>query len=249
MSAEELQQQTYDEAKKAVDEMISYLDKSLADANLTVYVDKKGRIAAFNGATQLTLDEEVTADGTDILDITFDFQLKGGAYLTQNAEGGVTVTDGVDTVDVSFVKQGTYDGKELTCDLSVDMAAPYGENYNFLYTGTYSSEDGSYHVSAEAGGEGSQYLKISAAGAVDQLEKGKSIHVNVDSLEFAVMDNTTNVVLSGEGYYEPLSGEVLPPEGEHMDVLAATIDDWNAVGMEIFYGVMGLASQLDIPMY
>ena len=63
------------------------------------------------------------------------------------------------------------------------------------------------------------------------------------------MDNTMNVVLSGEVYSRPLSSEVTPLEGETLDVLAATEQDWNNVMMEMVFGVMGLAGQLDVPMY
>ena len=48
---------------------------------------------------------------------------------------------------------------------------------------------------------------------------------------------------------QPLSSEVTPLEGETLDVLAATEQDWNNVLMEMVFGVMGLAGQLDVPMY
>lgn len=92
-------------------------------------------------------------------------------------------------------------------------------------------------------------MKISATGAVDQLEKGKSVHVNIDSLETSVLDDSVNVVLSGEYYYQPLSGEITPLEGEAMDMLSATEEDWTNVGMEMLFGVMGLGSQLGVSMY
>ena len=56
MSAEEMQQQSYEEAKKLVDQMIEYLDKALTDVNMTVYVDKKGRLAAVEGSTNLYVE-------------------------------------------------------------------------------------------------------------------------------------------------------------------------------------------------
>lgn len=92
-------------------------------------------------------------------------------------------------------------------------------------------------------------MKISATGAVDQLEKGKSVHVNIDSLETSIMDDSVNVVLSGEYYYQLLEGEISPLEGETMDVLSATEEEWTNVGMEMLFGVMGLCSQLGISMY
>ena len=63
------------------------------------------------------------------------------------------------------------------------------------------------------------------------------------------MDNSVNVVLSGEYYYQPLEGEIGPLEGETMDVLSATEEDWTNVGMEMLFGVMGLGSQMGVSMY
>lgn len=247
MSAEEMQQQTYDEVKDAVDQMITYLDETLTDVNMTVYVDKKGNLAAVEGSTKLNVEDPDTAEEGYVA-VTFDCQLQGGAYLTQNASANIKLEDATDTVTLGMVKQGTYDGKVLTSDISLDLAV-IDDTYNFMYTSTYDSQDGSYSLSGEVGGNGSQFVKLTATGAVDQLEKGKSIHVNIDSLETAVMDNSVNVVLSGEYYYQPLEGEVTPLEGEPMDVLAATEDDWSSVMMEMVFSAMGLAEQLGASMY
>ena len=248
MSAEEMQQQSYEEAKKLVDQMIEYLDKALTDVNMTVYVDKKGRLAAVEGSTNLYVENtDVSEEG--YIAVTFSCQLQGGAYLTQNALASITLEDATDTVSIDMVKQGTYDKSVLTSDLSLDLTVPGDETYNFTYTSTYDSKDGSYHLSGEVGGNGSQLVKISATGAVDQLEKGKSVHVNIDSLETSIMDDSVNVVLSGEYYYQPLEGEISPLEGETMDVLSATEEDWTNVGMEMLFGVMGLGSQMGVSMY
>ena len=74
-------------------------------------------------------------------------------------------------------------------------------------------------------------------------------HMDIDALEIAAMDNSMNMVLSGELYSRPLSSGVTPLEGETMDVLSATEEDWTNVGMEMLFGVMGLCSQLGISMY
>ena len=63
------------------------------------------------------------------------------------------------------------------------------------------------------------------------------------------MDDSVNVVLSGEYYYQPLEGEISPLEGETMDVLSATEEGWTNVGMEMLFGVMGLGSQMGVSMY
>ena len=247
MSAEQMQEQAYDEVKDAVDEMITYLDKTLTDIQMTVYVDKDGNLAALEGTTNLYVDEEV-AEEEGYVAVTFNLTLEAGAYLTQNVKGNITLQDADDTVKLDLLKQGTYDGKKLTCDLSVDVTAPDASVYNFMYTGTYDSNDGSYHAAVELGGEGSQLFKMSAAGIVDQMEKGKAYHMDIDALEIAAMDNSMNMVLSGELYSRPLSSGVTPLEGETMDVLSATEEDWNNVLMEMVFGIIGLSGQLGAPM-
>ncbi|MEY8221147.1 zinc-ribbon domain-containing protein [Enterocloster aldenensis] len=247
MSAEQMQEQAYDEVKDAVDEMITYLDKTLTDIQMTVYVDKDGNLAALEGSTNLYVDEEI-AEAEGYVAVTFNLTLEGGAYLTQNVKGNITMEDADDTVKLDLLKQGTYEGKMLTCDLSVDVTAPDASVYNFMYTGTYDSNDGSYHAAVELGGEGSQLFKMSAAGIVDQMEKGKAYHMDIDALEIAAMDNSMNMVLSGELYSRPLSTGVTPLEGETMDVLAATEEDWNNVLMEMVFGIIGLSGQLGAPM-
>ena len=76
-----------------------------------------------------------------------------------------------------------------------------------------------------------------------------AVNTTIDALEIAAMDNSMNMVLSGELYSRPLSSGVTPLEGETMDVLSATEEDWTNVGMEMLFGVMGLGSQMGVSMY
>ena len=247
LSAQEMQEQSYDEAKKAVDSMIRYLDASLSDIQMTVYVDKKGNLAAVEGSTQM-YPEELAEEDQKYVDITFSWELQGGAYLTQNFEGNITVEHDGRKAYLDILRQGVYDGKKLTDDISVDLNAA-GETYNFVYTSTYDSDGGSYHTSVELGGEGTQIVKASISGVLDQLEKGKSFHMDIDALEISAINNSVNVVLSGEYYYQPLEGEVTAPEGEALDILEASESDWNSVGMEIMMNGFSVMSQLGVNMY
>lgn len=237
-SANELQKESYEEAKKSVDEMIDVLDKSLHDVQMTVHVDKKGRLASVKGSSAITVDDED-------LQAEFDCQLKGGTYLTENLEGKVVLT-GKDSVTISVLKQGSYDGKQLTGDLSVDLSsAKDGDgSLSLLLTNTYNSDGGDYQSAVEVVNSGSKLFSLSSTGTVDQLEKGKSIHVNMDSLEASFMDDSEKVVLSGECYRKPLEGNVTEPDGKKLDVLAATEDDWNSVYMEIVLAGIGLLGKL-----
>ena len=179
-------------------------------------------------------------------DISFAFQLMGGAYATQNMSGNVSITSGGETVSLDLLKQGVYDDAQLTCDASVDVSAG-GSVVSIMYTGTYSIGDGSYHASLEAGADGSQVFAVSASGVVDQLEKGSAIHMDIDAMDISFMDNTGSVTLSGEYSFGPLEGEIAPLEGETMDALAATEEDWSTVLMEIVFGAIGLSGQMAAP--
>lgn len=248
-SAQEMQKETYDEAKDNVDKMITYLDKSLTDVKMTVYVDKKGNLAAVDASTSMAMKDVPDMENGNVA-VTCNFELQGGTYPTQNVKGGIVLTgDDKNTVKIDLLKKGTYDGKKLTGGLSLDISAPDNNGYKITYTGTYDSKDGSYGASAKVDSNNSKILEISAAGAIDDLKKGKSFHMNIDSLKIETLDNSMNLVLNGELYSRPLSGEVEPLKGTDMDVLAATKDDWNSLFMEIVKSAMGLAKQLNIPLY
>ena len=269
-SAEEMLQQTYGEIEDGAAQMIDYLDQVLNDVQMTVYVDKDGNLAAVEGTTSITAaapaaeeagtdegaaeesqadegsEDSAQAGAGEQADISFAFQLMGGAYATQNMSGNVSITSGGETVSLDLLKQGVYDDAQLTCDASVDVSAG-GSVVNIMYTGTYSIGDGSYHASLEAGADGSQVFAVSASGVVDQLEKGSAIHMDIDAMDISFMDNTGSVTLSGEYSFGPLEGGIAPLEGETMDALAATEEDWSTVLMEIVFGAIGLSGQMAAP--
>ena len=95
-------------------------------------------------------------------------------------------------------------------------------------------------------------LGLSATGVISELEKGSVLHMDLDELRVDVPDSNTwsmgtddvYVTLSGEYDLRPLSEEVTEPEGEKLDILAATEDDWQEIMMEVYMGVMDIASQL-----
>lgn len=243
-TAEETQQQTYEDTKKNVDKMITYLDKSLTDVQMLVHVDKKGHLASVSGTTFITAENE----GGTGLNVNFDWKLQGGAYLTQNMEGSVILTDSKDEanqITVNIIRQGTYDGKNLTSDVSVDYKQmPENSAVNAAYTATYYAEDGSYHAAVELGANGAQLCAVSSSGVVDQLEKGKSFHIAIDELSVGLMNNSETIMMSGEASMAPLTGEVTALEGEPMDVLAATQKDWQNLMLEGYFNFISVLGQL-----
>ena len=65
--------------------------------------------------------------------------------------------------------------------------------------------------------------------------------VYTDTVEIS----SPNAVLSGEYYIRPLTEEVVPLEGDTMDVLAAGEEEWNSVLMEVLFSFISLSGQMD----
>ena len=127
LSAQEQLDQTYEAAETAVEQMITELEAALNDIQLKVYVTKDGRLASVEGTTVLNgaaygAESDVQVDG--------NWQLQGGTYLTQNMTGSLMLTQGESATSLEFVKQGTYDGKQLTADVSVDAVLPDQTSFN-----------------------------------------------------------------------------------------------------------------------
>ncbi len=88
VSVDEMYADSMEDVTEAVNEMIDFLDKSLNDVNMTVYVDKQGRLTAVDGSTQMNIQDSSIAateevEEQDILNIDFECRLQGGSYLTQ----------------------------------------------------------------------------------------------------------------------------------------------------------------------
>ena len=140
-----------------------------------------------------------------------------------------------------------YDGKELTSgfELSIENQGEIAEKWDITLDSSYNSEGGGFDVQAAAAQDGMELLGFSAQGVVDELEKGKNIHLTLDSLDVSAMGDTGNAVLSGEYYIRPLTEEVVPLEGDTMDVLAAGEEEWNSVLMEVLFSFISLSGQMD----
>lgn len=265
-SAEEMLQQSYDEVKEQTDWMIQILEQSLQDVDMTVYVDPKGRLASLTGTTTVVEadmeaaesepanEEAGTGDSSDAAEetgeavkekreaqIDFALDLHGGSYLTENMNGRLSITSEGATTDILYEKEESYDGEQLGSDHTVSVLSSDG-NITMNASGTYITESGSCQLDMELLVPEMQPIKIHGSGMVTELEKGKSIYADIDSLSVEAKGITMN--FSGELGYGPLSEEVLPLEGEELDVLAATEEDWGEIMMEVYGNIFGLMSQL-----
>ena len=248
ISADQIYADNIEDMKDSVSEMIDFLDKSLTDVDMTVYVDKKGRLAAVDGSTKL-IDPDSEADEAeqDGINADFSFRLQGGAYLTQNMTADIVLENSGEHLEFSMVKNGTYDGKSLTGDLALDMSLD-GEDKmkgGITCTGTYNSDGGDYHMGLGITADDSLLADISMSGVVDQLEKGTSIHADIDELKLTLMDAMAQISFNGEYSYNPLSSGITEPKGESFDVFAADEADLESIFMEVYMNVMQLMMQLE----
>ncbi len=229
MNAEEAQEEAWGEAKDSIDQFMVELEKMMGDVTMTVYVDKSGRMASLNATTELVNEEG------DTVTVNLDADLKGGSYLTQNADLVLTFS-GQDekTIEITMSKEGTYDKKTLTSDIQL-TAEMDEEKMNITYNGFYQISDGSYDMKLGFDYDGDEGY-ISMNGFVTDLEKGKSMDVTADAME-VFYDGEKLAELSGSYVFKPLEGEVTVPEGEVMDILAATEKEWEDVQAEIMAGV------------
>ena len=223
LSAKELRDQTFAEAEKSAKEMIKYLDRTLDDVDMVVYVDKKGRLAALDGTTMLHIED------TDV-DVKFHLELKGGSYLTQNMSGTIEMEGDGDVVTLEVQRSGKYDKKNLTDELSLSMDTG-DDTFGFSYAAAYTVDDGAYDVSAKLSSNGSRILGLSAEGAVDELEKGKAFHMDIDKLKLTIEDSGY-ITFKGEYYLRPLEDEIKVPKGDPMDILGADLTEWIEVIQE-----------------
>ena len=241
-SAEEMVQQNYDEIKDQADWMIQILEQSLQDIDMMVYVDPKGRLAGLTGTTTVVEADMDTVEERREAQIEFALELQGGNYLTENMNGRLSITSDGATMDILYEKAESYDKERLDSSCKVTVLSPDDENITTNASGTYIAESGDCQLSFELLVPEMQPIVIHGSGVVTELEKGKSIYADIDAMSIEAEGVTMN--FSGELGYGPLSGEVLPLEGEDLDVLAATEEDWEEIVMEAYGNVFGLMAQL-----
>ena len=96
--------------------------------------------------------------------------------------------------------------------------------------------DGSYEVKMDLQSNGASQASITANGAVSELSKGESVHIDMDSLrlETTLLNGSSSYVeFAGSYYVNPLEDEIVQPDGVPFDVLASSEEDYNQVTTEI----------------
>ena len=233
LTSEEMLANLWTELNTRLDEVFAKLEQILdSGINMEVYVTKKGQLAAMDAAWSFRNEE-------DVLEMSLKAALEGGSYPIQNSSLTFTAVDSVDTAVVQLHKNGEYTDAVLNSGWTLN-AEYSGAVMELTYENAYDRATGDSAVKLLVKDGADVNLEIAMTGVVDELEKGKKLHYIVDSLD--VIDNgVTGVSFAGEFYLRELQTEFAAPEGEQMDVLAASLEDWEALLEEV---MMNLYSML-----
>lgn len=234
---EELLSEFWTELDTGFEDAITELERIL-DGNITmkVYVTKKGQLAAMDVSCAF-------ADSGSTLVMTAKAVLEGGSYPTQNGTLAVTMTENADTITCNFTKSGEYTDAALNSGWKFQIEYA-GETVYAEYENAYdrATNDSAVRISFGDGSEETG-VNITLDGVVDLLEKGKNIHYTLDSLAVEDAAGIVSFEMDGALYLRELKTEITVPEGEQMDVLAASWQDWedliNEVMMSVYSMILG----------
>lgn len=240
-SAQAMQEELWSQAETALDQVISQLKSSMGDVVLNVYVKKDGTMAGFDYETTAVMgEEEVKLYG----DVSFG----GGYNMMANVKGTLNVEDSAgETVTVSLDKTGEYEaGKTWTSGLAGTLGDGT-DSFGFTFDSTYQAEDGTYELTLDLLSGEESMISVVSSGYVENLVKGESFDLYMDSIRLETpLVTGTNEYLELSGSYKAgvLEGEVEMPEGDGLDILAATEEDFMNVATEMTGNLFGLMMQM-----
>ena len=238
---EELQAETWEEAETAINDLIAQLDSTMGDLALTVWVQKDGRMAGFEYETTAAVDgESVRLFGEAYFQGGYSMLANCGVSLNIEDPSGQVVTLGLD-------KTGEYEPESVWTNGLVGTLASGDEVYSFDYSDSYQIADGTYELTLDFLSSDVSQLLITSSGAFSDVVKGESMALTMDSIR------VESEPLFGAGNYldlsciyavGPLEGTVEMPEGEPLDILAASEADYDAVLTEMTGNLFGLMMNL-----
>ena len=227
---EEQQKELWAQAEAVLDNLVEEMENTIGDVTMDVYVRKDGKMAGFSYETDATVEEE---------NVRFygDVSFGGGYNMLSNVNGALNIEDSDgQIITVSLDKTGAYEaGKSWNGQVIATLQGDE-EKYQFILDGDYQIADGSYEVKLDLQSNGASQASLTANGAVSELSKGESVHIDMDSLrlETTLLNGSSSYVeFAGSYYVNPLEDEIVQPDGVPFDVLASSEEDYNQVTTEI----------------
>lgn len=223
-----------DMLKAGGDEVEDFVKDYMDDLELVLYVDKKGH------AVYLAVETSVNA--YQVYDIEAEFTLAGGAVPTKSLDGSIDITSKGDSLRLDIEKTEKTTNDRWTSETEIKCTTAY-DSVKLTLSTDYNRKSGDFE--AEAGvSSGSMRVSAGLEGGVTDYKKGKSLTVEVDSINlkgpFASFKG-----LSGGFFIEPLSSSLKAPEGEAFDIVAADRADWEEVGKELYSQIEDVSRTLN----
>ena len=213
-----------------LDNLVEEMENTIGDVTMDVYVRKDGKMAGFSYETDATVEEE---------NVRFygDVSFGGGYNMLSNVNGALNIEDwDGQVITVSLDKTGAYEAGKSWSGQVIATLQGDEEKYQFILDGDYQIADGSYEVKLDLQSNGASQASLTANGAVSELSKGESVHIDMDSLrlETTLLNGSSSYVeFAGSYYVNPLEDEIAQPDGVPFDVLASSEEDYNQVTTEI----------------
>ena len=227
---EEQQKELWAQAEAVLDNLVEEMENTIGDVTMDVYVRKDGKMAGFSYETDATVEEE---------NVRFygDVSFGGGYNMLSNVNGALNIEDSDgQIITVSLDKTGAYEAGKSWSGQVIATLQGDEEKYQFILDGDYQIADGSYEVKLDLQSNGASQASLTANGAVSELSKGESVHIDMDSLrlETTLLNGSSSYVeFAGSYYVNPLEDEIVQPDGVPFDVLASSEEDYNQVTTEI----------------
>lgn len=227
---EEQQKELWAQAEAVLDNLVEEMENTIGDVTMDVYVRKDGKMAGFSYETDATVEEE---------NVRFygDVSFGGGYNMLSNVNGALNIEDSDgQIITVSLDKTGAYEAGKSWSGQVIATLQSDEEKYQFILDGDYQIADGSYEVKLDLQSNGASQASLTANGAVSDLSKGESVHIDMDSLrlETTLLNGSSSYVeFAGSYYVNPLEDEIVQPDGVPFDVLASSEEDYNQVTTEI----------------
>lgn len=251
----QIQNQIWKDTEDALDSMIEALENSMGDVSMNVYVTKKGKMAGFDYEIPMDVKLEEDLNKTEsggyaekVKKVYGSMNFNGGYHMLSNVDSVFNLENyRSEVVTLVLQKSGTYEEGVLHTEGLHGTMESGAEKFGFLYEGSYQPENGDYQCSLELlNGEKSQ-LKMTSEGFFEHIEKGKAIHLVMDSvhLEGPMLTGSNDYLkFSGDCRVEPLMTAVRLPEGEPFDLLAGTEEEYEEAAAEMAGNVFALMMQV-----
>lgn len=201
------------------------------DIEAMVYLDKKGRMVAFECRMELGIEDEA-------IDYKLDVEWTGKEHLCNAYVAKMSLKDKETeetikvTVKHSLTKEGSEVRRKLTVDASGDGLDDY-EAPSFEYKSSIDTSSGESRVVCVMDADGEELWNLDVRGAFQNVKAGKQFKYDMDSLVLSMEDSDYVVRMSGSYALGDLKKEIVVDIDNSRDLLEMKEMDYYELVEEI----------------